>query len=119
MAELEPIDDEHEPPASAGPTEETDPMTTRRPPTLAAETVAPEVRDLADELPLFLRVREAADVLGVSTDTIRRRIATGQLRAFRTSPKRGGSLRIARGDMLALLASMRVRTPFDEMREPS
>ena len=35
-------------------------------------------------LPRMLRVNEVADVLGVSTDTVRRRIADGQLVAMRS-----------------------------------
>jgi len=53
-----------------------------------------------------LSAEEAADALGISTSTLRRRIRDGDLRALRTSAGRGGRLRILKRDLAELLAEM-------------
>jgi molybdopterin-binding protein len=54
------------------------------------------------------RIGEAAAMLGVSVDTVRRMIDRGELRARRTT---GGQRQIAAADVAALLAS---RSPRDD-----
>lgn len=52
----------------------------------------------------FLSVREAAELLGVSQATIRRRIKKGMIKAYRLrGGRRMGSIRIKRADLLAAL----------------
>ena len=54
----------------------------------------------------ILSIEEAADALGISTSTLRRRIQDGRLRAFKTTPGPGGRLRILKRDLALLLARM-------------
>ena len=51
-----------------------------------------------------IRLGEAAEILGVSPDTVRRMTATGQLTAERTS---GGQRTVARADVVRLAAERR------------
>jgi excisionase family DNA binding protein len=51
----------------------------------------------------MLRIADAADILGVSSDTIRRRIADGRLRAV----KSGRIVRIDERDLQAFIAASR------------
>lgn len=46
-----------------------------------------------------ISIQDAADVLGVSTDTVRRRIADGSLAAYRVGPR---LLRVDRAEVEAL-----------------
>jgi excisionase family DNA binding protein len=50
-------------------------------------------------LPILLSVRDAADRLGVSTKTIRRWIASGELPHYRL----GRSIRIAESDLIGFI----------------
>jgi excisionase family DNA binding protein len=58
----------------------------------------------ADEQEL-LRVSDAATILGVGPDTIRRAITTGHIRAVRIGPGRT-ALRIRRADLMTYAASL-------------
>jgi len=68
---------------------------------------AEDLLEALDSLPAVLSVGQAADALGISTTTIRRRIREGQLRAMKTSIGHGGRIRILKRDLVELLAEMR------------
>ena len=59
-----------------------------------------------DELPQILTAKQAADAVGVSVVTIRRRIQEGALRAVRTQSGRGGRYRILKLDVAQLFVEM-------------
>jgi len=65
-----------------------------------------ELLEALESLPAVLSVGQAADAVGVSATTIRRRIREGRLRALKTTPRHGGRLRILKRDLVGLLAEM-------------
>jgi molybdopterin-binding protein len=62
------------------------------------------------------RLSEAADVLGVSDDTVRRWVDQGRVASTRTS---GGQLAIAGEDLARLAVELSERTPIDTGRATS
>ena len=67
---------------------------------------AEDVRELLAELPAILDTRTVSNWLGVSERTIRRWIASGRLRALKTSSARGGRLRVPRRALMDFMAEM-------------
>lgn len=63
----------------------------------------PKNTEPAPTIGRMLRIADAADILGVSSDTIRRRIADGRLRAV----KSGRIVRIDERDLQAFIAASR------------
>jgi excisionase family DNA binding protein len=55
-----------------------------------------------EALPPLLRIRQAADAVGMSYNTIRRRITDGSLVAYRVGPK---EIRVDRDSLLKLARS--------------
>lgn len=54
-----------------------------------------------------LTVAEAAQILGVSEDTVRRRIDDGSLKGWRTKPGGGGWRRVSRASVESYRRTMR------------
>lgn len=65
-----------------------------------------EALDLLGEFPAFLTLHQAALATSLSRSTIRRRVASGSLRALRSCDERGACLRFLKGDLARLLVSM-------------
>ena len=60
------------------------------------------VADLLDNLPSSPSIQQSADFLGVSYNTIRRRITDGTLRAYRVGPR---VIRVDRDSLIELARS--------------
>lgn len=100
-------EDQSDAPASPGasPRSNTQSTTRAKVPPVARISVD-EFRDQLAHLPLMLSLQQAAEVSGLSKATLRRRIASGELRKLKSRECRGGRLRILRDDLARLLAHM-------------
>ena len=67
-------------------------------------------------LPQYVTLSEAARLLRCSTKTLRRWIKRGRLRALRSSAVGSGKFLIEKSELVRLIKSMRVETPFDGPR---
>lgn len=67
------------------------------------------MQQLLDPLPKFASPAQVAQLLGISTRTLRRWTAAGRISCYRTSAR--GRVRFAREDVEQLVASMREPSP--------
>jgi excisionase family DNA binding protein len=73
---------------------------------LARSLTKEEAVEALSSFPAVLSLKQVHQAIGLSANTIRRRVASGELRALRTRGGRGGRLRFLKADVAALLASM-------------
>ena len=95
------------------PAESSEPLTRNDTQSLTRISVPPtarisleEFRDQLAHLPMLLTLQQAAQASGLSAATLRRRIASGELRKLKSRERRGGRLRVLRDDLARLLAGM-------------
>ena len=82
------------------------PRTSTRSSLSPAPITVDEFREQLAHLPLVLTLQQAARASGLSTATLRRRIASGELRRLKSRECRGGRLRVLRDDLARLLSTM-------------
>jgi hypothetical protein len=65
-----------------------------------------EAMKALEDLPAILDLRDASRATGLSPATLRRRVASGELTALRTSAGRGGRMRFLKREVAKLLVAM-------------
>jgi excisionase family DNA binding protein len=79
-----------------------------------AKKIDPDIEDMVADLPKLVPVQVAADLLSVTTRTLRTWASDGRLRVFKTARGGSGRVLVPRAELVRVLSGMAMRVPFGD-----